>query len=255
MYSLPADPWFYAVAVPAVALVGLSKGGLGPALALIGVPLMALVVPPVQAAAILLPILIVMDIFAVWTWRGQWDVITIWHILPGTLAGVALGWLTAALVTSDMVKLLVGLISLGFVLHWVLLGRRSDARTGQSVVRGTFWGVGSGFTSFVAHAGGPPFQIYVLPLGFNPRVFTSTSVLFFAVVNVVKLVPYHALGQFNFANLGASLVLMPVAPLATIAGAWVVRRMSHRFFYPFAYFMILLVGCKLVWDGLVALLP
>jgi uncharacterized membrane protein YfcA len=250
MDPLLSDPWFFAAAVPAVVLVGLSKGGLGGAMALIGVPLMALVVPPVQAAAILLPILIVMDMVSLWTWRGERDTVTLKLMLPGAMLGIALGWLTAAIVTAGAVRLIVGLVALAFFSRWLFqkLAAREPQRE-HSPIRGALWGAVSGFTSFVAHAGGPPYQVYALPLKQRPALYVGTSVIFFAVVNAVKLVPYFALGQFDATNLSASAMLMPVAPLATLAGAWLVRRLKPEVFYVFMYSMILIVGLKLVFDG------
>jgi uncharacterized membrane protein YfcA len=256
MMPILSDPWFYAAALPAVLLVGLSKGGFGGAMALLGVPLMALVISPIQAAAILLPILIVMDIVSLWTWRGSSDRKTLVYMLPGALTGIGIGWMTAAVVTADMVRLIVGSVALLFVLRWLAQishrlwsGNDHGKPSRQIASAGLFWGAVSGFTSFVAHAGGPPYQIYALPLRQSPALYTGTSVVFFAVVNAVKLVPYFALGQFDATNLTASLILMPVAPLATLAGAWIVRRMRPEIFYPFMYAMMLMVGAKLVWDG------
>lgn len=251
MPALLADPWFYATAVPAVILVGLSKGGLGGAMALIGVPLMALAVPPVQAAAIMLPILIVMDMVSLWSWRGDRDPVTLKLMLPGAMVGIGLGWLTAALVTAGAVKLIVGVVALAFFARWLALRFTADDRPSQqNPAKAGFWSIVAGFTSFVAHAGGPPYQVYALALKQPPALYIGTSVIFFAVVNAVKLIPYFALGQFDTANLSASAILMPLAPLATLAGAWIARRMTPQIFYPFMYTMILVVGCKLVWDGL-----
>jgi uncharacterized protein len=250
MAPILSDPVFYLAAVPAVILVGLSKGGLGGAMALIGVPLLALVVSPVQAAAIMLPILIVMDMVSLWAWRGYYDRRLLAIMLPGALIGIGIGWLTAAVVTADHVRLIVGIVTLLFFLRWAAGKlRRSEAAAGHSMPRGLFWGTISGFTSFVAHAGGPPYQVYALPLRHDPKLYTGTSVIFFAVVNAVKLVPYFALGQFDATNLTASLLLAPVAPLATLAGAWVVRRMRPDIFYPLMYGMILIVSLKLIHDG------
>ena len=250
MNALLQDPWFYAAAVPAVILVGLSKGGLGGAMALIGVPLMALVVSPVQAAAIMLPILIVMDMVSLWTWRGDRDPVTLKMMLPGAMVGIGLGWLTAAFVTAGAVRLIVGIVGFAFFLRWLTQRlNASDRAAGHSAPKAAFWSVVSGFTSFVAHAGGPPYQVYALPLKQPPALYVGTSVIYFAVVNAVKLIPYFALGQFDATNLTASAVLMPVAPLATLAGAWLVRRMRPDIFYPFMYSMILVVSLKLVWDG------
>jgi len=255
MAPVLTDPIFYLASIPAVILIGLSKGGLGGAMALIGVPLMALVVPPVQAAAILLPILIVMDMVSLWTWRGFYDRQLLAIMLPGALIGIGIGWLTAAVVTEDHVRLIVGVITLLFFLRWATDKiRRSERVLSHSRPKGLFWGTVAGFTSFVAHAGGPPYQVYALPLKHDPKLYTGTSVIFFAIVNAVKLVPYFALGQFDATNLTASLILVPAAPLATLAGAWVVRRMEPDVFYPLMYCMILIVSLNLIYQGTAGLL-
>lgn len=251
------DPWFYLAAVPAVILVGLSKGGLGGAMALLGVPLMSLVMPPVQAAAILLPILIVMDIVSLWSWRHFNDRRTLIIMLPGAIVGIGFGWLTAAYVTDTMIRLIVGIVALLFFLDYVrrrLDERRREVKAGSEgrphqPGKGIFWGTLAGFTSFVSHAGGPPYQIYTLPLNQDPRIFVGTSVRFFAVVNAIKVIPYFALGQFDPANLKAAAALLPFAPLATLAGAWLVKRMRAEIFYPFMYAMVFLAAIKLIWDG------
>lgn len=254
------DPFFYAAAIPAVILVGLSKGGFGGAMALLGVPLMALAIPPVQAAAILLPILIVMDIVSLWTWRGNSDNKTLVIMLPGALIGIAIGWATAAWVTAPMVRLIVGAVALWFVWRYVvqiLSAARSgnkQAPRGHQPVQGTLWGTLAGFTSFVSHAGGPPYQIYTLPLRQDPKTYTGTSVRFFAIINAIKLVPYFALGQFDMTNLSTSLALAPLAPVATLAGAFIVRRMKPDIFYPFMYVMVFFTALKLIWDGAVHIL-
>lgn len=256
------DPVFYAFALPAVIMVGLSKGGFGGAMALMGVPLMALAIPPVQAAAILLPILIVMDIVTLWTWRRHWDPKTLLIMVPGALIGIAIGWATAAWVTDPMIRLIVGVVALWFVARYVSLNRsaRQDASPQPALpghhqpVNGVLWGTLAGFTSFVSHAGGPPYQIYTLPLRQDPKTYTGTSVRFFAIINAVKLIPYLALGQFDATNLWASLTLMPIAPVATLAGAYIVRQMKPEIFYPFMYVMVFLTALKLIWDGSIHLL-
>lgn len=256
MPDLLTDPWFYAVAVPAVILVGLSKGGLGGAMGFVGVPLMALAMSPVRAAAILLPILVLMDLVSLWSWRGIYDGGVLRTMLPGSLVGIGIGWLTAAMVTEEAIRLLVGAVAIVFVGRWLWQQYRDRGaleKKPPDAVAASFWGTLSGFTSFVAHVGGPPFQVYALPLGLDPKVFAGTSVIFFAVVNAVKLVPYFALGQFDAANLAAAALLMPIAPLATLAGAYVVRRMRPETFYSFSYISVGVVAVKLVWDSAVQL--
>lgn len=249
MTPLIYDPWFYAAAIPAVLFVGLSKGGLG-GLGQLGVPFLALTVPPVQGAAIMLPILIAMDIAALWSWRGVRDMQTLKIMLPGGLLGILAGYLTAKIVSDDAVKLLVGLIGIWFIARHYMIERlkQGEARA-QNAAAGGFWGTVAGFTSFVAHAGGAPYQIYTLPLKADPKIFAGTSTIFFAVVNAVKLIPYFVLGQFDTANLSAAAVLLPIAPMATLAGVWIVKRMRAEVFYPFMNLMLALVSVKLVWDG------
>jgi len=176
-------------------------------------------------------------------------------MLPGSLLGIGLGWLTAAVVTEETVKLIVGAVAVVFVLRWLYTQLRHGAghSAERNAIAAAFWGVVSGFTSFVAHVGGPPFQVYALPLRLDPKVLSGTTAIFFAVTNTLKLVPYFALGQFDAANLTASAVLMPLAPLATVAGAWLVRRMRPELFYPFTYGTVAMVGLKLVWDSLAGL--
>lgn len=250
------DPWFYAAAIPAVILVGLSKGGFAGGVGFVGVPLMALVISPVQAAAILLPILCVMDAAALWTWRGVFDRKLLFDMVPGSLLGIALGWLLAASVTMTMIRLVVGLVAIVFVGRWVYvsLRRGGDQPAQPNRIAAGFWGVVSGFTSFVAHVGGPPYQIYALPLRLDPKVLSGTTAIFFAITNAVKLVPYFALGQFDAVNLATSAVLMPIAPLATLAGAWLVRRMRPDWFYLLTYVTVALIGTKLVYDAAIDLM-
>lgn len=254
------DPFFYAVAIPAVVFVGLSKGGFGGAMALFGVPLMALAVSPVQAAAILLPILILMDVVSLWSWRAERDLATLKMMLPGAMLGIAVGWATAAYVTEPLIRLIVGIVAFWFAIgYFVQTWRERRGGTapprGHDPVRGTLWGTISGFTSFVSHAGGPPYQIYTLPLRQDPKIYTGTSVRFFAIVNAVKLVPYFALGQFDATNLKTSLALAPLAPVATLAGAYVVRRLKPGIFYPLMYAMVFVTALKLIRDGAIHYLP
>ncbi len=248
------DPLTILVMALSAAVVGLGKGGLA-GLGVLAMPILILALPPLQAAAILLPVLCVSDIVSLWSWWRSWSPRTLALMLPGALAGIGVGWATAALVPEPAVRLIVGLVAVAFVARWLWLrrgGRRVAARP-QSAARATLWGALSGYTSFVAHAGGPPFQVYALPLKLDPRLLTGTSVAFFAIVNYVKIVPYLLLGQFDATNLAASAALLPVAVLATLAGAWIIRRMRAEVFYPFVYALTALMGFKLVWDGLAAL--
>lgn len=247
------DPLFYAAAIPAVILVGLAKGGFVGALAMLGVPLMALVVSPVQAAGILLPLLIAMDVAALWSYRGVYHLPNLKILVPAALTGIMIGWLTAAYVSDAHVKLIVGIIALTFTLdYWI--GWRGSRAPGPNVAKGGFWGAVAGFTSFVAHAGGAPVQMYLLPQRLEPRLYIGTSVIFFTCVNWLKVLPYAALGQLDTTNLMTSLVLAPLAPISIFAGAWLVKKLDAELFYRLAYIAIFAIALKLIWDGAQSLL-
>ncbi len=249
------DTAFYLTAIPAVILVGLTKGGMGEALSMMGVPLLAFVISPVKAAAILLPVLIFMDWVSLYIWRKHGNRQLLLSMLPGALLGIAIGWTTAALVPGAFLRLLIGAMTILFALRYfhnrfhTARGTVVAARQPNRAAAG-FWGTLSGYTSFVTHAGGPPFQIYALPLGLDPKEFTGTSVRFFAILNLVKLGAYASLGQIDTQNLWISLTLLPFAPFATMAGAWVVKRMRPETYYPLMYGMALLAGIRLFVSGL-----
>jgi uncharacterized membrane protein YfcA len=242
------DPLFYAVAIPAVILVGLAKGGFVGALAMLGVPLISLVISPVQAAGIMLPILIAMDVFALWAYRGVYHKPNLKILLPAALTGIAIGWMTASYVSDAHVRLIVGVVAFLFTIDY-FIGWRGARTPEPNAVKGGFWGTVAGFTSFVSHAGGPPVQMYLLPQRLEPRLFAGTCVIFFTVVNWLKVIPYAALGQLGFENLATSAVLAPLAPLSIFTGAWLVKVVNAETFYRLAYAMILVISLKLMWDG------
>lgn len=245
-----SQPSFYAAAIPAVILLGLSKGGFA-GLGVLGMPLMALTIPPVQAAAITLPILMVQDAFSVWAYRRSWDRTNLKILLPGAVVGIVLAFLLASKVPDAAVALVLGIISIVFALRRFLGGRGTTGGPPTALNRpaGWFWGAVAGFTSMVAHAGGPPFQIYVIPQKLPRDIFVGTGVLFFALVNLIKVPPYIALGQFTRENLLTSLVMFPLAIVSTWAGVWLVRRVSGERFYDIVYVLLLLLGGKLVFAG------
>ena len=243
-----ADLLFYAAALPAAMLVGLSKGGL-PVVGMLGVPVLALVVSPIQAAGLLLPIFVVSDWFGLWAYRREWSRRNLAILLPGALVGIGLGWITAAWVSEAAVTLTIGLIGLAFTLDRLRhTGRERPVRPAD-VPRGLFWGLVCGFTSFVSHSGAPPFQMYVLPQRLPKLVFAGTSTVFFTIVNAVKLVPYWALGQLSLDNLERMAVLAPAAIAATFLGVRLTHRLPERLFFRLILIALALVSVKLVIDG------
>ncbi len=244
---------FYLVAIPAVILFGLSKGGFS-GLGTLGVPMMSLVASPVRAAAIVLPVLLVQDWLSVWAFRRDFSPRNLIILIPSSVVGVGVGWLVAARVSDDAVRLAIGVISIVFVLYMLIrdrLGRAPVEKPG--VPSGVLWGSLAGFTSFVSHSGAPPFQVYVMPQYLKPPVFAGTATMFFAAVNLLKVPPYFLLGQFNRDNLFVSAGLIPVAILSTFAGVWVTRRVSADRFYAIILALTFLIGAKLTYDAVRAL--
>jgi uncharacterized protein len=240
---------FYLVAVPAVIVLGLSKGGFT-GLSLLAMPMLTLVISPLRAAAILLPILVVQDWVSVWAFRRDFSPRNLVILIPSSMIGVALGWVLAARVNEDAVRLAVGLISIAFVVYMLIRDRRGRPSVERpGVPGGVLWGSLAGFTSFISHSGSPPFQVYVMPQHLKPRVFAGTATMFFAAVNLIKLPPYFLLGQFSRENLTVSAGLVPVAVLSTFGGVWLVRRVSAGRFYAVILALTFVIGVKLTYDA------
>jgi len=243
------DPWFYAVAVPAVLLTGLAKSGFASGFGSLATPLMALTIPVPQAAAIMLPVLLAQDAMGLQQlWRDRSSSL-LRQLLPFGLAGIVVGALLFGVFTTAAVSGVVGAVTLLFLAQRLLFPPRRDA---PPVARwiGQACAVASGFTSFVAHAGSPPINAYVLPLRLAPRTYAATMAVFFASLNLAKTVPYALLGQVDLRNMLTSVLLMPLAPLGVWSGLWLTRRVDARLFYRLAYVGMGLTGLKLLWDGL-----
>lgn len=241
-----SDPFFLAVVIPAVIALGLAKGGFA-GVGTVATPLVALVLPPFEAAALLLPILIVQDVISLWVYRGDWSRENLKLMLPGAIVGIGIAWFLATLLSEATVRLIVGAIGLSFVLNaW--FGHKPEQASTHGP-RGIFWGALSGFTSAFANAGGPPFQVYILPQRLPKLTLVGTATIFFAVVNWLKVVPYFALGNFSGKGLTMSLALMPLAIAANFAGIWLVRITPQHVFYRIAYTLVFLLSLALLWQG------
>lgn len=242
---------FYFLAIPVVLLVGISKGGFGGGLGLLAVPLLSLMIDPRIAAAILLPILCVMDLFGLWRFRGTWDKSNLKILLPGALLGTLAGALTFSITNADMIRVLVGFLAVYFVIHYVWgLRLLQQARQQQrNAVRGTFWGAMAGYVSYIAHAGGPPISIYLLPQQMPKVTLVGTTVIFFAIINFIKLIPYAWFGQLDRETLMTSVLLMPFAPVGVTLGVYLLHRVSDKWFYWCCYGFLLAAGLKLLVEG------
>ena len=248
--SLPVvhEAAFYAVAVPAVLLIGLSKSGFAAGFGSLATPMLALTLPAPQAAAIMLPLLLVMDVTGVQQmWRDR-DAAMLRRLLPWGLLGILVGFALLGRLSPQAVAGLLGFLTLAFLAQRLLTQPRRDRPPAPAWV-GQGCAVASGFTSFVAHAGGPPMYAYLLPLRMDPRALSATMAVFFSAINLSKVLPYAALGLLDARNLLTSALLVPLAPLGVWAGVWLVRRVAVTWFYRLAYVGMFLTGSKLLWDA------
>lgn len=250
------DPFFYLVAIPAVLITGISKGGMGGGMAILAVPMMSLVISPLQAAAIMLPILCVMDMVGVWGFRGSYDKGNLKTLLPAAAVGILIGALSFHYLSEHHIKLLVGSIALVFTTnYWYKQLRKVEHKTKPaSTLRGSFWGALAGFTSFSVHAGGPPITIYMLPQKLDKTLFAGTTVIIFFAINNMKLLPYSWLGLFDSTNLMTSLALVALAPIGVFTGMYLHKRISDFWFFLICYSMLFITGCKLMYEGLSAVI-
>jgi len=245
-----SDPVFLITAVIAVVLIGLAKGGFS-GIGMAATPLLALTMPPFQALAILLPILLVQDVVSVWWYRHDWDAWNVKVMIPGAVIGVGLAWALASVVPDDVVRLLIGVIGVSFVLN-VWFGKLPPPYR-PSAFSGVFWGAGSGFTSAIASAGMPPFSVHILPQRMDKLRLVGTATMFFAAVNAMRVVPYFGLGHLTLDNLKTSLILMPFAVATNFLGFWLVQRTPTVPFYRISYALMFVVSSVLLTQGAVGL--
>ena len=245
------DPLFYLLAIPAITALGLGKGGFA-GVGMISTPLLALIMPPLQAAAILLPIVLCQDVISAWTYRRRWSAWNLKVLLPGSVVGVNAAWLFAAYVPNAYVEIAVGVTGVCFALYNTF-GKVPSQPRRPSVPAGMFWGSLAGFTSTIIQVGAPPYQVHILPQRLDKFTLIGTTIIFFALVNVMKLVPYFALGQFSPRTLATSAVLLPFAIATNFFGLWLARRTPTELFYRITYLLMFLISLALIWQGVSAI--
>lgn len=250
-----AAPILLAIGALAVLIAGVAKGGFGAGAAFASTPLLALVAPPSLALATMLPLLILMDASGLWAYRGRWRLTVLKPMLIGAVVGILFGAALFPLVDPAVLKLMIGLVALGFV-AWRLLPKPVDSGAARLASTGSalFWSAVSGFTSMTAHAGGPPVAMHLLRSGLDKTTYQATTVAFFAAVNLLKLAPFVTLGLFDATSLGLSLTLAPLAPLGIWLGVLAHRHLPERRYFQAVIVLLVCTAAKLIWDGLSALL-
>jgi len=245
------DPLFYVLAAPLVLLFGMGKGGLGPGIVTLAVPMLSFVIHPAQAAAILLPILCLADLFAVYHFRRTFAAHHLRILIPAGIVGVVIASILMGRLDKDMLRLLIGIIAIVFCLdHWF------RPETVKALVFGKwggyFWGTIAGFTSTQIHAGAAPASVYLFSQKMEKTMLMGTMAIFFTAMNYVKLVPYSLMGFLNLENFLTSLVLMPLAPIGVKLGNMVLHKVNQKILYRYLYLILFCSGIKLCWDGLLA---
>ena len=251
---LITDPWFYAIAVPVVLLSGISKTGIPGLFGGMSVPLLSLVIPPLQAAALMLPILCCIDLFGLRAFRGTYDRRNMPILLTGLAIGIVTGMLVFTLVPGNLMRIVIGVIAVAFALNNIFGWARNRPPATASWPRGVFWSSLSGLTSFVAHAGSPPIMAYLLPQRLDRRVYVGTTVWFFFASNYAKIIPYAYLGQLDLTNLATALVLLPVVPVGVKLGVIIQGKLDEKVFYQISYWVLFALGLKLLYDGISGIL-
>ena len=247
-FPLITDPFFYAVTIPAVLLLGISKSGFGTGFGSMAVPMMAIAVTVPQAAAILMPILLVMDLLGMAAFRHHFDKKLLAFMLPFGLLGIVLGALLFKVLSPQWVAGILGVFTLLFLAQRLIFPPKPDSPLPPRWV-GALLVTTSGFTSFIAHAGGPPISAYAIPLKLKPVVYSATMTFFFFIINLSKWVPYAWLGLLDTKNFATSLVLLPLAPLGVYIGVTIAKRINPDLFYQILYWGMGITGVKLVWDA------
>ncbi|WP_282166168.1 sulfite exporter TauE/SafE family protein [Shewanella japonica] len=240
-----SDVNFYLAAIPAVFFYGMGKGGVGGILGMLSVPLMALTVSPIKAAAILLPLLCVMDLIALYYHRKNCNYHELKQMLPFAIIGIIVAAYFMGSLPAHIVEFIIGGLAMAFLAQKFLCKKSQT----PSKVNNHLLMLTSGFASTIAHAGGPPVSMALLPKNLPKAQLIGTSVVFFALINFIKLIPYTYMGQFDAANLNTSLLLVPIAFLGVRTGVWLVNRISQQLIYTFSYWVLFLVGIKMIYSG------
>jgi uncharacterized protein len=245
---MSADIFFWVCAGLATFLVGASKGGV-PGVGILSVPILSQAISPVVAAGLLLPLYIVSDVYGLWLYRKNYDVWNIKLMTCAAIIGILVGWGTAHYTSDSVVKLMVGLIGIWYSIDLVLKHRKKIAAKPADVPRGLFWGSIAGYTSFVAHAGGVPYQMFMLPQKLDKMTYAGTATITFTLINLLKVPPYYLLGQINIVSLEKCLYLAPISLVGAWAGYRLTKLLPEKIFFRAVEIALFIVSLKLIWDA------
>jgi uncharacterized membrane protein YfcA len=243
------DPTFLAFASFGVFVFGISKGGVPGPIAMLAVPVMSFVMSPLQAAGILLPLLIIMDFSAIYLYWRKWINHILKIIIPASIVGILFGTFTFKYTNEDQIRIMVGIISIIFVI--VSFIQKSNFLLRPTKLKGYFWSSIAGYTSFLIHAGNPPMNFYMLPLKLDKISFIGTMTLAFLVINIAKLIPYYYVGLLGPSNLMVSLILLPLAFFSVLVGYFLQKKIPEKLFFNTVYILLFISGAKLIYDGII----
>jgi uncharacterized membrane protein YfcA len=249
---MPADPIFYLVGLPTIFLIAVGKGAFGGGLATLGIPLLSLVMMPIEAAIVVAPLVSLMDAFALGRYGPRtWSKPDLLWLLPSLVVGIGLGYLFFTRVDPHLVAVAIAAITLAFTGDWFLRGRKAPARNlPVSPPLAFAAGTASGFTTFVAHAGGPPVAMYLLRRGLHKSVYAGTTIAIFTLGNAIKLVPYGILAFARPSTIWAALALAPAVPFGVWTGKYLHDRLEQNRLFFWCYILLLFAAGKLLFDGL-----
>ena len=230
-----------------VAVFGIGKGGFAGPISMLAVPVMSFVMNPIQAAGILLPLLVLMDVMAMYIYWKKWRVDIFKIIIPASIIGIIIGSLTFQYTSENQIRLVVGIISILFVI--ISLIQKNNLALKPTKIKGIFWSGTAGYTSFLIHAGAPPMNFYMLPLKLDKTIYIGTTTFAYFIINSVKLIPYYYLDLLAPSNLKISIALIPVAILSVLLGYFLQKKVSQEVFYNIIYFLLFISGVKLIFDS------
>jgi len=242
---------FFVCAVISVIILGVSKSGFGAGLGILSLPLMASQSSINEALAILLPLLIAIDLVGLRRFirNANWRILKI--ITPPAIVGLLLGMFFFTAITPKVLTLSIGIFTLLFLIQNLAMSHMDMKEAKSYPWLGRVMGLTSGFTSFVAHIGGPPITVYMLREKLLPMVYTSTLGIFFMFINFGKLGPYAYLELLNYRQLATSIILLPCVPVGVYSGFYLAKRISMKWYYRLVRFFLLIASIKLITDGLI----